>query len=223
LREGHPAISKAIDALLARKDADPQLVMQLYNSLGKVDTQRSKGLLAAIRKSHGNHPIFAGIAAAEEEKKQLAALGQSSKRGQVIYKSICVTCHGDRGLGVYEGDTLLAPPLAESPLFMRGSQQAPLAAQILINGMTGPVRGRHYGEGVMIPFGQTYDDEQLADVINYIGFKWNRRSWGEPITANTIATAREATADRSEMWTDAEMREEAEKLGLTYTFKKRTE
>jgi cytochrome c len=71
-----------------------------------------------IFKSNGDHPIFVGLADAENEKKQLAALGASSKRGQVVYKSICVACHGGRGLGIYEGDTLLAPPLAESPLFM---------------------------------------------------------------------------------------------------------
>jgi hypothetical protein len=87
--------------------------------------------------------------------------------------------------------------------------------------MTGPIRGRHYGEGVMIPFGQAYDDQQLADVINYIGYRWNRRSWGDPVTSETIVEARKATTDRTEMWTDAEMREEAEKLGLRYSFKKR--
>ena len=173
-----------------------------------------------IFKSNGDHPIFVGLADAENEKKQLAALGASSKRGQVVYKSICVACHGGRGLGIYEGDTLLAPPLAESPLFMQGSEQAPLVARILINGMTGPLRGRHYGEGVMIPFGQTYSDQQLADVINYIGYKWNRRSWGEPVGIETIVGAREAMIERLGMWTDDELREEAEKLGLSYTFKK---
>ncbi|MBT6769383.1 MAG: c-type cytochrome [Opitutales bacterium] len=221
LKEGDPAFSKAIDNHLAEEKTDPQLVIQIYNSLGRLGTRQSRELQELIFKSNGDHPIFVGLADAENEKKQLAALGASSKRGQVVYKSICVTCHGDRGLGIYEGDTLLAPPLAESPLFMQGSEQAPLVARILINGMTGPLRGRHYGEGVMIPFGQTYSDQQLADVINYIGYKWNRRSWGEPVGKETIVGAREAMVERLGMWTDDELREEAEKLGLSYTFKKR--
>ena len=72
----------------------------------------------------------------------------------------------------------------------------------------------------MIPFGQTYSDQQLADVINYIGYKWNRRSWGEPVGIETIVGACEAMIERLGMWTDDELREEAEKLGLNYTFKK---
>ena len=221
LKEGNAAISKVINDHLAKDNPDPQLVIQIYNSFGKVGTQQSVAQQKTIFKSNANHPIFVGLANAAKAKEEQAALSATSKRGQTIYKSICMTCHGDRGLGIYEGDTLLAPPLAESPLFMHGSEQAPLIARILINGMTGPLRGRHYGEGVMIPFGQAYDDQQLADVINYIGYRWNRRSWGEPVISEAIVEARKATVDRTEMWTDAEMREEAEKLGLRYSFKKR--
>ncbi len=223
LERGYKPIDSAVESMLDRDAIDPQLLIQIYNSLGRVDTLRCESLRTRILNTHPDHPIFAGIAAAEEEKLHMASLGESSNRGQEIYKSICITCHGDRGLGVYEGDKLLAPPVAESPIFAQGSEQAPLAARILINGMTGPVRGREYGEGVMIPFGETYSDQQLADVINYIGYRWNRRTWGEPIGTDTIAKAREATVGRTEMWTDAELREEAAKLGLSYTFKRRAE
>lgn len=213
-------VAKAVESMLNLRSLDSQVLIQIYNSLGKVDSPRSRRLQASIQKSHPEHPIFVGLAAAEEAKIARAELSAAGKRGLEIYKSICVVCHGDRGLGVYEGDKLLAPPVAESPLFSQGSQQAPLAARILIHGMTGPLRGRDYGEGVMIPFGQTFDDQQLADVINYIGFKWNKRNWGKPIDAELVAEARKATQDRKEMWTDAALREEAEKLGLSYTFKR---
>ena len=214
-------IAKETVEMLDETNIDSQLLIQIYNSLGKVDTPANRTLQASILKEHPEHPIFEGLRAMEAEKIEMAALGDSSKRGEKIYKSICVACHGDRGLGVYEGDKLLAPPVAESPLFTQGSEQAPLAARILIKGMTGPVRGREYGEGVMIPFGETFTDQQMADVINYIGYRWNRRNWGAPVDAELIAETRRATADRETMWTDAELHEEAAKLGLRLGFKKR--
>lgn len=219
LERGDLAVSKAIDSLLSRRNANPQLVLQLFNSFGRIQSPRSEVVRADLQRIHQEHPVFVGMAKLEEEKTQLALLGESAKRGQEIYKSICVTCHGDRGLGVYEGEALKAPPLAESPLFAQGSEQAPLAARILIDGMSGPLRGRDYGEGVMIPFGLTYNDQQLADVLNYIGSRWNRKSWREPVTADTVAETRRASEGRFGMWTDEELRAEAKALGLHYTFK----
>ena len=221
LKDRKSLIAKETVAMLDETNIDSQLLIQIYNSLGKVDTPANRTLQASILKEHPEHPIFEGLRAMEAEKIEMAALGDSSKRGEKIYKSICVACHGDRGLGVYEGDKLLAPPVAESPLFTQGSEQAPLAARILMKGMTGPVRGREYGEGVMIPFGETFTDQQMADVINYIGYRWNRRNWGAPVDAELIAETRRATADRETMWTDAELHEEAAKLGLRFGFKKR--
>jgi mono/diheme cytochrome c family protein len=221
LKDRKSLIAKEMVAMLDETNIDSQLLIQIYNSLGKVDTPANRTLQASILKEHPEHPIFEGLRAVEAEKIEMAALGDSSKRGEKLYKSICVACHGDRGLGVYEGDKLLAPPVAESPLFTQGSEQAPLAARILIKGMTGPVRGREYGEGVMIPFGETFTDQQLADVINYIGYRWNKRNWGAPVDAGLIAETRRATAGREAMWTDAELHEEAAKLGLRFGFKKR--
>lgn len=218
--DGNRSVLNTVTAMLNQNSIDSQLLIQIYNSLGKVDTRNAKELRASIQSENPEHPIFVGLRTVEKEKLELAALGESSKRGREIYQSICTACHGDRGLGVYEGGKLLAPPLAESPLFTLGSHQAPLAARILLDGMKGPVRGREYGEGLMIPFRDTFSDQQLADVINYIGFRWNKRNWGAPVEVDTVTEARKATQGRADMWTDPELREEANKLGLTFSYKR---
>ncbi len=100
LKDRKSLIAKEMVAMLDETNIDSQLLIQIYNSLGKVDTPANRTLQASILKEHLEHPIFEGLRAVEGEKIEMAALGDSSKRGEKLYKSICVACHGDRGLGV---------------------------------------------------------------------------------------------------------------------------
>jgi hypothetical protein len=56
----------------------------------------------------------------------------------------------------------------------------------------------------MLPLEKTYDDQQLAAVINFIGQRWN--DWSTPATAAEIARIRKETAERTTPFTYEELK-----------------
>ena len=93
---------------------------------------------------------------------------KSLMRGEGTFKELCSRCHGPDGKGApmaggSEGATL-APPLAGSPR-VQGHRE--YVIKVLLNGLTGPVGGKSYPGGVMVPMG-TNTDEWLADVASYV-------------------------------------------------------
>jgi mono/diheme cytochrome c family protein/glucose/arabinose dehydrogenase len=128
---------------------------------------------------------------------EMAALG----RGEGIYKELCFSCHGDDGRGTPEptqsstDKTLMAPPLAGSPR-VQGPRE--YVIKTLLHGMTGPIEGKTYAAGVMVPMG-TNSDEWIASVASYV-----RNSFGNTgglVTAADVARVRAATAGRTSLWT----------------------
>jgi hypothetical protein len=68
----------------------------------------------------------------------------------------------------------------------------------LLHGMTGPLEGKTYAAGVMVPMG-TNSDEWIASVASYV-----RNSFGNTgalVTAADVARVRAATAARTSPWT----------------------
>jgi mono/diheme cytochrome c family protein len=109
--------------------------------------------------------------------------------GQTVYQSICLPCHQDDG----RGKESMAPSLVASP-FATGAPEIPV--RILINGKEGPV-------GLMPPLGQTFTDEQIANVLTYV-----RRQWGNtatPVDVQVVKATRAAVAGRTRPWTNAEL------------------
>jgi mono/diheme cytochrome c family protein len=109
--------------------------------------------------------------------------------GQTIYQSICQPCHQDDG----RGKEMVAPALVGSPF----ATAAPsIAVRILINGKEGPT-------GLMPPLGQTFTDEQIANVLTYV-----RRQWGNtasPVDTEIVKDTRAEIAGRTRPWTNAEL------------------
>tara|TARA_R110002167_G_scaffold260194_4_gene466711 strand:- start:139 stop:552 length:414 start_codon:yes stop_codon:yes gene_type:complete len=107
------------------------------------------------------------------------ALEESIQRGSEIYADFCVTCHLTEGEGVANA----FPPLAKS--------------DYLMNNREGSIRGIKYGQqGKLVVNGATYnsvmaplglEDEEIADVMNYI-----LHSWGN--TSDKIVTVEEVKA-----------------------------
>ncbi len=103
---------------------------------------------------------------------------ESKARGAIIYQDFCVTCHLPAGTGVPE----VYPPLANS--------------DYLLSNRTASIRGIKFGQrGPMVVNGLTYDntmmpmgleDQEIADVMNYI-----LTSWGN--TSEKMVTAAEVT------------------------------
>ena len=131
------------------------------------------------------------------------ALSESGKQGRQIYETFCTTCHGPDGKGVKSGDKFLAPPLANSEWFKHGGN-AQMLARIVLKGQVGPVDGQNYGEGLMLPLEQTYSDEQLASVLNFIGQRWH--GWKKPVVPDEITTVRKEIAARKTPWTQEELK-----------------
>lgn len=95
---------------------------------------------------------------------QQKPLNQSIADGEEIYADFCLQCHMDNGQGVPGS----FPPLAKSD-YLKNIDQSIHAIKF---GLKGPitVNGKSYNSNMI---SQGLDDEEIADVMNYI-----LRSWG---------------------------------------------
>ncbi|NJB72248.1 mono/diheme cytochrome c family protein [Saonia flava] len=106
-------------------------------------------------------------------------LEESMVRGSEIYADFCVTCHLDTGKGV-EG---VFPPLANSDYLMENREKSIFGIKY---GQTGDmvVNGVTYSNTMVSP---GLEDEEIADVMNYILNTWGNKS-------DKIVTTEEVTA-----------------------------
>lgn len=95
-------------------------------------------------------------------------LEQSIEDGALIYKDFCLQCHMAKGEGVPGS----FPPLAQSDYLKNNLTKS---IQAVKYGMRGPimVNGETY-DGLMIA--QGLDDEEVADVLNYILNNWGNNA-----------------------------------------------
>ena len=106
-------------------------------------------------------------------------LKESMERGKEIYTDFCVTCHLEKG----EGVATVFPPLAESDYLMKNREAS--------------IRGIKYGQqGEIVVNGVTYnsamaslglEDEEIADVMNYISNSWGNSS-DKIVTTEEVAS-----------------------------------
>jgi len=95
-------------------------------------------------------------------------LEQSIADGEEIYQDFCLQCHLDTGKGV----SGVFPPLVESDYLMNNID---LSIRGVKYGLSVPivVNGEEY-DGVMQ--NQGLDNEEIADVMNYILNSWGNKS-----------------------------------------------
>lgn len=95
-------------------------------------------------------------------------LEESIADGAGIYQDFCVQCHLDSG----EGVSGVFPPLAASDYLLNNID---LSIKGIKYGLNGPVKvnGETY-DGVMQ--NQGLEEEEIADVMNYILNSWNNSS-----------------------------------------------
>ena len=124
-------------------------------------------------------------------------------RGDKVYKELCFTCHGPDGRGAPQdggpAGTIMAPSLVGSP---RVLGHRDYVIKTLLHGMTGPLDGKTYPAGVMMPLGAN-DDQWIAAIASYV-----RNSFGNRaafVTAADVARVRASTAARKTMWTPEEL------------------
>ncbi|MEM8883276.1 MAG: cytochrome c [Planctomycetota bacterium] len=127
------------------------------------------------------------------EKKELDPFELGGK----LYTAQCVSCHQQSGLGV-PGQY---PPLVDSQWVL----ETPPARlkRVLLNGLKGEivVKGETYN-GNMPAFARLKDD-QIAAILTYIRGSWGNA--GSPVSAESVAATRAATANKRGEWTAAEL------------------
>jgi mono/diheme cytochrome c family protein/glucose/arabinose dehydrogenase len=124
-------------------------------------------------------------------------------KGDKVYKELCFTCHGPDGRGAPQdggpAGTIMAPSLVGSPRVLGHSDYV---IKTLLHGMNGPLEGKTYPAGVMMPMGAN-NDEWIASIASYV-----RNSFGNRapfITAADVARVRASTAARKTLWTPEEL------------------
>jgi len=133
-------------------------------------------------------------------------------RGDKVYKELCFTCHGPDGRGApVDGGpagATMAPSLASSPRVL-GHRDAVI--KTLLHGLTGPLEGKTYQAGVMMPFGEN-NDEWIASVVSYVRNSFGNRS--AFVTTADVARVRAAASARKTMWTVEELEASQPRLML---------
>jgi len=192
-------VSTALTAMSA--DTDAQVATQDFLAFRAAAQTGSVPVPASFSDLKRPLPLVAKISE-RDRTANLQRLSDTGRNGKLVYESLCIACHGPDGNGVATTDKLLAPPLTRSPWFADGGQ-LPVLARILLKGQTGLINGVTYGEGLMIPLENTHNDEQIAQVLSYIGEQWH--GWTKPAEAREIAAVRNSITDRKQPWTHDEL------------------
>ena len=110
--------------------------------------------------------------------QQNKPLKASITRGSEIYNDFCVQCHLDNG----EGVAGIFPPLSNSDYLLNNIRESIYGIKY---GMEGPitVNGELY-DGIMVS--QGLDNEEIADVMNYILNSWENSYNNEIITPSLV-------------------------------------
>ncbi len=186
-------------------DKDLTVITQLYVSLGQSENGDVRAFRDEVVSRYADHPLItADIRRIKGEKKEESAMKGASeevKRGREIYEVFCITCHGKEGMGKVVDREWLAPSFVSSIRFKKKDINS--IARILMKGMSGPIYGRDYAEDMMIPLEHMYTDQQMADVVNYIGARFHR--WDDTVGVEPFARIRKELKDRNVPWTHDEL------------------
>jgi mono/diheme cytochrome c family protein len=100
---------------------------------------------------------------------------QSVERGKEVYSTQCMSCHQPNG----EGLSGVYPPLAGSDHLTKDQEKS---ISIILKGQDEEITVKGTKYSVPMPSMNTQTDQQIADVLNYMG-----HSWGNQFNAVTPA------------------------------------
>jgi mono/diheme cytochrome c family protein len=110
--------------------------------------------------------------------------GDTRKPGSLLYLDNCAACHRPDGLG-YER---VFPRLAGNPVVM--APEAISLATIVLEGSLTPRTNATPAQFAMPPFAWRLNDQDVADLVNFIRSSWGNRSG--PIAAEDVARLRKS-------------------------------
>jgi len=112
--------------------------------------------------------MFFGITILASSFFQKYDLPKSIERGKEVYATHCMNCHMVDGKG-----TDIFPPVAKTDYLKK---PAKTLINIILQGQSGEILVNKKKYDALMPAQAYLDDEQVADVLNYI-----RNSWGNKI------------------------------------------
>ena len=118
--------------------------------------------------------VFIFLSYMQQEKP----LKQSILDGEEIYQDFCLQCHLDNGKGVENA----FPPLAKSDYLQNNIDSSIRGVKYGLRGEI-TVNGKTYN-GVMV--NQGLDEEEIADVMNYILNSWGNKAEGQITVAQVL-------------------------------------
>jgi len=118
--------------------------------------------------------FFSFLSYMQQEKP----LKQSILDGEEIYQDFCLQCHLDNGKGVENA----FPPLAKSDYLQNNIEASIRGVKYGLRGEI-TVNGETYN-GVMV--NQGLDEEEIADVMNYILNSWGNKAGGQITVAQVL-------------------------------------
>lgn len=110
---------------------------------------------------------------------QESELSKSISRGKEIYKENCITCH----LGNGEGVKGTFPPLAKADYLLKTPDKAIASVKFGLKGKI-VVNGIAYQNMMPAP---GLENDEIADVMNYILNSWGNKSGKPMITTKMVA------------------------------------
>ena len=102
-------------------------------------------------------------------------VAQSMERGKEVYATQCMSCHQPNG----EGLSGVYPPLANSDHLTKDQEKS---ISIILKGQNEEITVKGTKYTVPMPAMNSLTDQQIADVLNYVG-----HSWGNQFNAVTPA------------------------------------
>jgi len=196
------------NTLIQKYAEDPIISDALLNSIAGQELAVIKKLTAAQKESSLATALMTTLDNKAKDDKKVLALSTNDKtdnrtRGFLLYNTYCGTCHGMDGKGLEN----LAPPLYQSEYVDGPAERLVL---VMLNGLKGPitVHGKTYeGAAVMPGIKQNPDitDTAINDILAYIKNGFTSKPVWFRMDNKVIADLRAKTADRKELFTEAEL------------------
>ena len=148
-----------------------------------------------------NHPELGTSYTPKQQKYLDNLLTEADKPpapGEELYRLGCLACHQPEGQGLPG----IYPPLTGNPALGKDKDRL---IKIVLHGLSGEleVNGQTYGSGqlaVPMPPMGGLEDQQIADVLNYVRKEFGKVDDGDGITAEEVEAIREQHAKKSVPW-----------------------
>ena len=195
----NPTLLKAVESL--NNDSNDDVKVQVFLTRSTVFAEKSGQHIADLRKAAPTNKLVNYLEEADTRKKKDAVMAIQEKKGQVFYNQLCFACHGADGKGMRQEGKLLAPDLTRSK---RVAGNPEFLTALVLKGLTGPIDGQTFGDGLMLPL-ESYSDEKIADVLTYIRRTWKNKHKPVGISAEQVGKVRKMVEERKTPWTMEEL------------------